>query len=110
MISTSPKFHVEVVKFKDPIGQTTHALLKCPRCLKGIGVTMAMLLGMDSIICKGAHNLTGVCNGHYYFDVKKRTLKFMGTVPNKVGAVKPTAIGFEDMLKFKQEQIHIREV
>ena len=78
-----PYFPVELVKLSEPIGDTTHALMKCPRCLKGIGVTMAMLAKVDSIICKSPLGGTGfICNGHYFFDVDKGALKFVGTVNN----------------------------
>lgn len=80
----NPLFPVEIVKFKDPIGPVTHALLKCPRCLRGIGITQAMLLGTESIICKGAlGNTETVCNGHYYYDRSIGVLRFIGTVDEK---------------------------
>ena len=49
----NPTFFVELVKFKNPIGNVGHALLKCPRCGTGLGVTESMLRGIDSIICQG---------------------------------------------------------
>lgn len=77
----NPTFPVKLVEFKNPIGNVGHALIKCPRCLRNIGVTENMLLGIDSIICKGALGDTGfICNGHYYYDKQKEILKFIGTV------------------------------
>ncbi len=74
-------YPVRLVRFKDPVGLATHALLKCPRCLKNIGVTEDMLAGIDSIICKGALGNTGfICNGHYYYRRVKNVLEFVGTV------------------------------
>ena len=76
-----PTFPVKLIKLRDPVGLTTHALLKCPRCLKGLGVTKSMLAGIDSIICKGAlGNTSFICNGHYYYRAKERVLEFVGTV------------------------------
>jgi hypothetical protein len=75
-----PTFNVELVKFKDPIGNVGHALLKCPRCGTGLGVTEAMIRGMDSIICNGALGKTGFkCRGHYYYSMKSQLLTFHGT-------------------------------
>lgn len=77
----NPAYHVQVKRFRDPIGPVTHAILKCPRCERNIGVTKAMLLGIDSIICKGALGRTNtICNGHFYFDKELTTLRFVGTV------------------------------
>ena len=72
-------FKVRVVKLKAPVGPVEHALIKCPRCLKGIGVTKAMLLGADSIICKGALGNTGLrCNAHFYFRSDVSVLHYIG--------------------------------
>lgn len=76
----NPFFEVRVAKLRDPIGNTTHALLNCPRCLRAIGVTMTMLLGRASIICRGLLGNTGKeCRGHYFFDQDKQALEFVGT-------------------------------
>jgi hypothetical protein len=75
-----PTFLVELVKFKDPIGNVGHALLKCPRCGTGLGVTKAMIGGIDSIICEGMLGSTGFkCRGHYYYDLNTSKLTFHGT-------------------------------
>jgi len=80
-LSVPNYYPVRVVKFNHPIGQVAHALLKCPRCLRGIGVTLPMLLGIDSIICKGELGKTGyVCNGHYYYERRRGVLRFVGTI------------------------------
>jgi len=78
-------FPVELVKFKNPVkapdgSVVGHALLKCPRCGTGLGVTEAMIRGIDSIICNGALGATGLkCRGHYYYSMKTRLLEFVGT-------------------------------
>ena len=80
----NPIYKVRVVKFDEPLGTATHALLKCPRCLRGIGITDSMLAGKDSIICKGALGETGtICNGHYYFDHKLSVIAFIGSRNNR---------------------------
>jgi len=76
-----PKYPVKLVTLDDPLGSVGHVLLKCPRCLRGLGVTLAMVRGTESIICKGALGETGfICNGHYYFDDITCALYFIGTV------------------------------
>jgi len=77
----NPTFKVRTVKLPAPVGEVEHALIKCPRCLKGIGVNRGMLKGTESIICRGALGLTGTeCGGHYYFDASTSALRFIGTV------------------------------
>ena len=80
-MSNFPVYEVRVVKLPAPVGNVEHALVKCPRCLKGIGVTPAMLEGIDSIICRGDLGNTGMeCRGHYYFNKLDSTIKFVGTI------------------------------
>jgi len=77
----NPAFPVTVKRFRDPIGSITHAICKCPRCLRNMGITKLMLEGIDSIICKGELGDTGtVCNGHYYFESAQSILRFVGTI------------------------------
>jgi len=77
----SPIFNVRIVKLPAPVGSVKYALLKCPRCLKGIGVTDSMLAGLDSIICRGALGNTGTeCRGHYYFHRSTSTISFVGSL------------------------------
>ena len=77
-----PQYPVKVVTLDEPIrGIIGHVILKCPRCLRGIGITKAMLAGSESIICKGKLGETGfTCNGHYFFDDVLCLLSFIGTV------------------------------
>jgi hypothetical protein len=76
MLSTHPRFDARLIKIP-PIGNYTHAIIRCPRCGGNIGITDAMLAGFDSIICKAKLN-AGVCNGHYYW--RGNQLEFVGTV------------------------------
>jgi len=89
-----PTFPVELVKFKEPIGNVGHALLKCPRCGTGLGVTKLMLMGADSIICEGMLGNTGFkCRGHYYYNIKTQLLKFIGTQDKPTKTFNPIANG-----------------
>jgi len=73
-------FPVDVLKIRNPYQGTTHALMSCPRCLRGMGVTLSMMMGIDSIRCKGKLGGTGtICNGHYFFDLDTSQLRFIGT-------------------------------
>jgi len=74
-------FEVKLVTLDEPLGNVGHVLLKCPRCQRGIGITIGMFRGVESIICKGRLGETGsTCNGHYYFERITCTLSFVGTV------------------------------
>jgi len=87
----NPRFKVELVKLSEPIDNVGHALLVCPRCLKGMGVTILMLTGKGSIICEGLLGGTYTkCKGHYYFDVNTSELEFIGTQESKTKTFDPT--------------------
>jgi hypothetical protein len=77
MLNTHPRFDARLVKIQ-PVGDYTHAVVSCPRCRNNIGITAAMLAGVESIICKGRLGASA-CNGHYYW--KGNQLEFVGTVP-----------------------------
>jgi len=86
----NPRFKVELVKLSEPIGNVGHALLVCPRCLKGLGVSMLMLMGKDSIICEAMLGGTYTkCKGHYYFDVNTSELEFVGTQETRTKTFDP---------------------
>ena len=76
MRSTHPRFPVRVARIV-PIGNYTHAVVRCPRCRGNIGINGGMLAGIESIICKGPLG-AGTCGGHYY--LRGKELEFVGTV------------------------------
>jgi len=76
MLSTNPRFPVKVIRLV-PAGSITHAVKCCPRCGCNMGISNAMRIGTESIICKGRLN-GGECNGHYY--LRAGELEFVGTV------------------------------
>lgn len=76
MLSTHPRFPAVVRQMRDPIGDYTHVISRCPRCGGHIGINRGMLAGLESIICKGRLG-AGTCNGHYYW--RNGTLEFVGT-------------------------------
>lgn len=88
-----PTFPVELVKFKNPIGNVGHALLKCPRCGTGLGVTEAMIRGIDSIVCNGKLGETGFkCRGHYYYSMSTSLLTFHGTQDTPTKTFSPVLV------------------
>jgi hypothetical protein len=76
MLNTNPRFDAKLVRIR-PVGPYSYALVCCPRCQTNIGITEAMVAGIESIVCKGRLG-AGSCNGHYYW--RGDQLEFVGTV------------------------------
>ena len=90
-LNGNPRFPVRLRKIKEPLGHYTHAISVCPRCKRHIGVTAAMVAGIDSIICKGKFPDGRICNGHYYY--RKGQLEFVGTVKEREKPASPLSVG-----------------
>lgn len=79
MPNHNPHYFVRVTTMREPIGGYAYIVKNCPRCDKNIGINKGMLLGVESIICKGRFPDGRICNGHFYLR-NGNDLEFVGTV------------------------------